>query len=284
MMKKLYFFLLATVLLMSCSGKGDATKSIITVSIEPQRYFVEKIAGDRFKVRCMLDKGGSPETYEPSMANMMLLEKSAAYFFVGKLGFETAIRGKITEYNPNIKSYDLSREVSMLEGCHHFDADDDHGTDPHIWTSVANAKIIVTNIHAALCELDPDGAEIFDENLRNFTAELNELQSQLDAKLADCRGKAFLVWHPSLSYFARDYGLQQISIEYEGKESPLKHVQDKIDLAKSSGATVFFLQKDMDSAQAAAVNAEIGAKVVEINPLSYNWKTEIERIADAIAQ
>ena len=50
MMKKLYFFLLATVLLMSCSGKGDATKPIITVSIEPQRYFVEKIAGDRFKV------------------------------------------------------------------------------------------------------------------------------------------------------------------------------------------------------------------------------------------
>lgn len=283
-MKKLYFLFLAAVLLVSCSGKGDATKPVITVSIEPQRYFVEKIAGDRFKVRCMLDKGGSPETYEPSMANMMSLEKSSAYFFMGKLGFETAIRGKITEYNPNIKAYDLSQGVTMLTGCHHFDADDEHGTDPHIWTSVANAKIIVANIHAALCELDPDGAKIYDENLRRFTAELDELQSQLSARLADCRGKSFLVWHPSLSYFANDYGLQQISVEYEGKESPLKYVKDKIDLAKSSGATVFFLQKDMDSAQAASVNAEIGAKVVEINPLSYDWKTEIVKIADAIAQ
>lgn len=284
MMKKLYFLFLAAVLLMSCSGKGDSSKPVVTVSIEPQRYFVEKIAGDRFKVRCMLDKGGSPETYEPSMANMMSLEKSSAYFFIGKLGFETAIRGKITEYNPNIKAYDLSRGVTMLTGCHHFDADDDHGTDPHIWTSVVNAKIIVANIHAALCELDPDGTKIYDENLRNFTAELDELQAQLDARLAGCRGKSFFVWHPSLSYFAHDYGLQQISVEYEGKESPLKHVQDKIDLAKSSGATVFFLQKEMDSAQASAVNAEIGAKVVEINPLSYDWKTEIIKIADAIAQ
>ncbi|MGM9833140.1 MAG: metal ABC transporter solute-binding protein, Zn/Mn family [Candidatus Limisoma sp.] len=283
-MKKLYFLFLVAVLLMSCSGKGDNSKPVITVSIEPQRYFVEKIAGDRFKVRCMLDKGGSPETYEPSMANMMSLEKSSAYFFMGKLGFETAIRGKITEYNPNIKAYDLSQGVTMLEGCHHFDADDEHGTDPHIWTSVVNAKIIVANIHAALCELDPDGTKIYDENLRTFTAELDELQSQLDARLADCRGKSFLVWHPSLSYFANDYGLQQISVEYEGKESPLKYVKDKIDLAKSSGATVFFLQKDMDSAQAASVNAEIGAKIVEINPLSYDWKTEIVKIADAIAQ
>ena len=97
------------------------------------------------------------------------------------------------------------------------------------------------------------------------------------------RGSAFLVWHPSLSYFANDYGLRQISIEYEGKEVPINMLKEKIDTAKASGAKVLFIQQEFDSSQAETLNEEIGAKIVRINPMNYNWVEEMEDIANAIA-
>ena len=87
--------------------------------------------------------------------------------------------------------------------------------------------------------------------------------------LASKKGTAFLVWHPSLSYFARDYGLLQISVGQEGKEASVQQLQSKIDEAKAHNAEVFFYQKEFDSRQAEVVNEQIGAEMVIINPLNY---------------
>ena len=58
------------------------------------------------------------------------------------------------------------------------------------------------------------------------------------------------VWHPSLSYFARDYGLEQISLGTEGKEMSAKSLTEAIDKARDKGVGVFFFQKEYDSRQA----------------------------------
>lgn len=92
------------------------------------------------------------------------------------------------------------------------------------------------------------------------------------------------MWHPSLSYFARDYGLRQISLSPEGKEASVNMMQTAVDSARASGAEILFFQKEIDSRQAETANEQIGAKLVNINPLSYNWNKEIINIANAIAR
>ena len=91
------------------------------------------------------------------------------------------------------------------------------------------------------------------------------------------------MWHPSLSYFARDYGLRQVSLEYEGKEVPIDKLKQNIDMARESKAHVLFVQREFDSRQAEAIGEELGVKMVKINPMSYDWEAELENIADAIA-
>ena len=81
--------LCAVLMLLIACGSGPTEKPIITVSIEPQRYLVEQIAGDRMQVRCLLADGANPETYDPSMTHMINLQKSAAYLRVGNIGFES---------------------------------------------------------------------------------------------------------------------------------------------------------------------------------------------------
>lgn len=91
------------------------------------------------------------------------------------------------------------------------------------------------------------------------------------------------MWHPSLSYFARDYGLHQIALSPEGKEMSVEDISRAVETARRDSARVMFFQKDADSRQAQTVNDQIGARVVEINPLDYDWKGEMLNIANAMA-
>ena len=85
-------FLILTVLMLSFSCKQEQKEEkIVTVTIEPQRYFAEKIAGDKFKINTMVPVGSSPESFDPPPASMVKLNDSKAYFMIGKIGFENKI-------------------------------------------------------------------------------------------------------------------------------------------------------------------------------------------------
>ncbi|MBQ9077753.1 MAG: zinc ABC transporter substrate-binding protein [Muribaculaceae bacterium] len=273
----------------SSCGNRQSRKPVITVSIQPQKFFLEKIVGDRVEVKCLLANGGNPETYEPSLTHLLNLEKSEAYFKIGNIGFESAIINRVHNNNPDLRIYDTTDGVNLLFGTHgpccgHGHAHN-HGNeiDPHTWSSVKNAKIIAENMYNAMLDLDSGNEKYYTANYNRFRAELDSLDSEITEMLRDKRGTAFVVWHPSLSYFARDYGLEQISVGYEGKESSVQLMQQQLDEAREHDARVFFFQKDFDSRQASVVCEQLGVEVTPVNPLNYEWDKEIMSVADAIA-
>lgn len=279
---------LAITALISCSSKSTG-RPIITVSIQPQKHLLEQIVGKHFDVICLLSQGSNPETYEPSMNHLMNLEKSKAYFLIGNIGFEMAIVDKAKKNNPDIKIFDNSANIDIIYGSHsgishphETHAGHKHESDPHIWTSAVNARIIATNMCNAVCELDPAHAPYYKKRLNELCKHIDALDAQLREQLKPIEGNAFIVWHPSLSYFARDYGLKQITMEFEGKEIPVKYLKAEIDSAKACNARIFFFQKEFDSRQAESINKELGTKMVTINPMNYNWDHELKHIADAL--
>ncbi|MDE6191718.1 MAG: zinc ABC transporter substrate-binding protein [Muribaculum sp.] len=274
----------AAMTLVSCARNIDS-KPVITVSIQPQKYFLEKIAGDRWEVKCLLSNGANPESYDPAMTHLLNLESSKAYFRMGNIPFESAIINKVHNNNPALRIYNNSDGIEIISGTHsHGDIKHTDAPDPHTWTSVKNARIIARNMYEAMTDLDPEHKNTYSKNYRNLIQSLDSLDASLDSILSPCRGKAFVVWHPSLSYFARDYGLRQISLSPEGKEASVNMMQEAVDSARASGAEVLFFQKEIDSRQAETANEQIGTEMVSINPLSYNWNKEIINIANAIAR
>ncbi len=280
----LILFTLLTALLAACVGKVSE-KPIVTVSLQPQKYFLDKIVGDKVDVKCLLASGGNPETYEPSLTHLMNLEGSEAYFMIGNIGFESAIMERVRHNNPDLQIYNNSKGVDMLVGthgnCSHHGHN--HDIDPHTWSSVKNARVIAGNMYDAMTEIDAKNKEYYKKNYDKLIAELDSLDARITAMLAPKAGTAFLVWHPSLSYFARDYGLVQISIGQEGKEASALQLQSKIDEARSHGARVFFFQKEFDSRQSSVVNEQIGAEMVTVDLLDYKWNHQMLIIADALA-
>ena len=282
-MKKLIYIL--TLFILSACGNTTqkSEKPILTVTLEPLRYFTEAIAGDNYEVVSMVPKGSSPESYDPTPQQLVNLSKSQAYFRIGYIGFEQVWMKKLEANSPDMKVYDTSKGIDLIRDKGHWHGDHFHegGVEPHVWNSTQNALIIADNIYQALCELDSTHQEDYQKRLDV----LKQTIRQTDANVRTLLEKAdstFLIYHPALSYFARDYGLKQVSIEEGGKEPSPAQLKTLIETCRNENVHTIFVQQEFDQRNAQLIANELGVNIVSINPLSYDWVKEMIRIAEAL--
>jgi zinc transport system substrate-binding protein len=284
MNRSIIIFLL-TVVFIGCRHNEETDKKFqISVSILPQKYFVERIAGDRFNVNVMIPEAASPATYEPTAKQMMELSQSLLYMKIGYIGFELGWMKKLSDVNPDMKITDMSEGIELIRGHFHgqYEVDENStgSVDPHIWVSPRSSIIIARNIYETLCELDSGHKEEFKDNYDTLISELHELDHWITDKISSARSNKFLIFHPALSYYARDYDLEQISIEKEGKPPSIAYLSRIIDQAESENIRDVFIQAEFDWKNAESVARELGGKVIRINPLDYNWKKQIIEITE----
>ncbi|MCP9611637.1 metal ABC transporter solute-binding protein, Zn/Mn family [Coprobacter tertius] len=277
-----------SIFLLSCVGDSD-NKKIITVTIQPQKYFAEKIAGDKFEINCIVPNGSNPEAYDPSPSNLVHVGKSVAYFKIGNIGFEMAWLGKLAQNNPAMKIYDNAEGIEILTGTHQHEGHVEHQqheieVDPHYWSSPKQAQVIARNMYKAFVELDPENKDFYRKNYDNLTSEIVRMDTFMTQKLAPVEGSAFIIYHPSLSYLAHDYGLKQMSIELNGKSPSARYMKQIVDTARENNVKVIFIQKEFDVKQAQTLAKELGCRIAQINPLNYNWNEELEHITNELSR
>ena len=293
-MRHIFALLLIIICLTSCNTgkpKQNNEKPVIAVTIEPQRYFTEAIAGDKFDVISIVPKGSSPETYDPTPQQLVSLGDSKAYFRIGYIGFEQTWTDKLTDNAPHLQFFDMSQGVDLIyDNTHsHRHAEDgkEHhhatGVEPHIWNSATNAQIIAGNILSALCSIDKSNESAYLERYNALCRQIEHTDSLIRQTLtAPGADHAFMIYHPALSYFARDYGLHQIPIEAGGKEPSPAHLKALIDTCKSEKVHVIFVQPEFDRRNAEIIAKQTGTRIVDINPLSYDWEAEMLNTAKAL--
>ena len=282
-MKKLIYIL--TLFILSACGNTTqkSEKPILTVTLEPLRYFTEAIAGDNYEVVSMVPKGSSPESYDPTPQQLVNLSKSQAYFRIGYIGFEQAWMKKLEANCPNMKVYDTSKGIDLIRDKGHWHGDHFHegGVEPHVWNSIQNALIIADNIYQALCELDSTHQEDYQKRLDVLKQTIRQTDANVRTLLENA-DSTFLIYHPALSYFARDYGLKQVSIEEGGKEPSPAQLKTLIETCRNENVHTIFVQQEFDQRNAQLIANELGVNIVSINPLSYDWVKEMIRIAEAL--
>jgi len=280
---KFFLFIISCLSFFSCS-KSLQQENRIMVTIEPQRYFASQLADTLFTVETMVPPGTSPETYDPSPNQMTDLTRAKAYFCIGYIGFEQAWMDKLKANQPYVKFFDNSRGISLIQTDAHAHEGHRHGNvDPHIWSSPKEALTIVNNMYKDLVEIDPAHETIYTGNLRKLTEKITETDEKITNILHSSSQKAFVIYHPALSYFARDYGLTQYCIENDGKEPSPEQLKKLVETVKNMGVKTIFVQQEFDRKNAETVARETGCKLVVINPLSYDWNEEMMRIAQALA-
>ena len=282
-MKKLIYIL--TLFILSACGNTTqkSEKPILTVTLEPLRYFTEAIAGDNYEVVSMVPKGSSPESYDPTPQQLVNLSKSQAYLRIGYIGFEQVWMKKLEANCPNMKVYNTSKGIDLIrdKGLWHGDHFHEGGVEPHVWNSTQNALIIADNIYQALCELDSTHQEDYQKRLDVLKQTIRQTDANVRTLLENA-DSTFLIYHPALSYFARDYGLKQVSIEEGGKEPSPAQLKTLIETCRNENVHTIFVQQEFDQRNAQLIANELGVNIVSINPLSYDWVKEMIRIAEAL--
>ena len=264
------------------TNKGNGNGPTITVSIEPLRYFTEAIAGEKYRVISMVPEGSTPETYDPTPKQMMRIGQSRAYLRIGYIGFEQAWMKNLEEQNPHMQVFDLSKGMTFIENeepdSHH------HGSvDPHIWTSIRGAQVIARNVRDALSSLNLEHKADYALRYDSLMQEIEDTKMQMSCLLEPYKGTSFIIYHPALTYFAQEFGLNQLCIELDGKEPSPAQLTELIETARASQAKVVFVQQEFDQKNAELIAEETGCRLVRINPLAYDWKEEMINLAKIIA-
>jgi zinc transport system substrate-binding protein len=281
-MRKIIFFLF-TILFISCGRGGvDQGKKIITVSIAPYKYFVDKIAGDEYSVNIMVPAGADPHTYEPFPEQINKLVKSVAYISNGFLGFEMNWLDHFYEVNPNMKRLSLADKIEPLSSSGHHEGGHTENADPHYWVSPRCAQIIATSVKDFLCELNPPQKDKYDANYKLLSVEIRKLDEKGKEYFSYSKLKCFMIYHPNLGYIARDYGLEEIPVELDGKEPTPLRLRELIDRARKDHLNTIFVQREYDTKNAKAIAGEIGANLIIIDPLSEDWQKSTTDILEAL--
>ncbi|HUV16566.1 MAG TPA: zinc ABC transporter substrate-binding protein [Pelolinea sp.] len=293
MRRKFLISLLALLILIAvsacASGLTDSNEGrfSVTVSVLPEKYFVERIGGELVSVNVMVGPGDSPHTYEPKPEQMAALSRSVIYFSIG-VEFEGAWMDKIASANPKMRIVNLSdgiRKIQVAESINSIPQSDGQGEpDPHVWTSPALVKDMAQKIFEEISNLDPNNRMIYQSNLDNFLFDIDQLEKDIHASLDGLKEKRFLVFHPSWGYFAEEFGFEEIAIEIGGTEPSASELAAIIDTGKKEQIRVVFAQPEFSTQIAEYIANEIGGEVVLISPLAENWLENLRQVSQTFSK
>ena len=184
---------------------------------------------------------------------------------------ENAWLVEMAKFAPDIKLVDISQGVAKMND------------DPHIWLSPRLVKTQARTIAQALIEIDLDHKGDYQANLDAFLAELDTLDADIQRIMTanDATGKAFIVTHPAWGYFARDYGLEMLTIPENASEVQL---QDAAFTADEKGIDIIFYQRGFDEDSPQKLAFLIKGRPMPLEPLNPSWEPNLRSVSMMLAK
>lgn len=265
----------------------------VAVSLQPYSNVVKEIGGNEVQVVAMLPPGADPHTFEPKPASLREFAKATVYFSDGS-GMDAAWLPRFKGVNKNVNVISLAQGITWLEedehhheGEVHHDAhhDGDEEMDPHLWTSPVQMMLIAENVCQALMSLDVAHRDLYRKRTDDLKSRLGNLDMELRQSIdkLPANGRSFIVFHPAYGYFARDYGMKQLTVEVDGKEPKPRDLANLVKTGKSNNVHIVFVQPQFSKRAAATLAKELQASILDTDPLSYDYEGNIRKLLSAIA-
>jgi zinc/manganese transport system substrate-binding protein len=226
--------------------------------------FVKNVGGDRVQVSTLVGPDSDAHVYSPAPADAKKVA-SAKVVVMNGLGFEgwmaRLVRASGTKASPVVATKGIKPRRQPSHG--HSHGHDD--TDPHAWQSVANAKVYVANIRAALIAADPAGKASYEANAAAYLEKLDALEKEVREAVAAIPKdrRRVITSHDAFGYFQAAYGIdfiapQGVSTESEASARDVGRIITQI---KRQKIPAVFLENVTDPRLVQRIAAESGARV-----------------------
>jgi len=219
------------------------------------------------------------ETKEQTLFTLVIQKSGQYLFFTEHMPFEFEDK---EHFLKDLVRNDIEPTLQEPKsGAHHHHHG---GLDPHTWTVPSNVKIMAKNIYETLVTLDAENEVYYQENYKRFLEEIEQTDREIrEILLSVPKGSQFMVFHPSWGYFAKAFGLVQLSVEVDGKEPKPRILKQIIDEARKQNIKAIFTQKEFSDKSAKVIARELNVKVIKETPLASNWSENLIKKAHAIA-
>ena len=280
-MQKIATFIICALLIVGCTTKSDSDKKTIFVTITPMQSIIEEITAGDFDIEVIVPKGASPETFEPTPKQVTSFSDAELIFSTGLVDFEQSL---IERISGDAEVVNLSNGIELIAGsCSHGNHKHKHGVDPHIWTSPRALRTMVTNAHKAIMAHYPDSVK-YTEATGRLLERINKLDNYCATRIKAEGVEAMMIYHPAYTYYARDYGIEQIAIEHDGKEPSLRQTTALIEKVKEHGVKAILRQPQYSEDKVRAIANDAGAEIITTDPLAEDILGEIERVTEIICR
>jgi zinc transport system substrate-binding protein len=272
-MRNIIIYLLALpalALVDGCGGEGSQSGEggiVYVATIHPVAAIMREVAGDRAEVVRLLGPGASPHTYAPNPSDVRKVQNAAALVCVGSgldaWAVDFSVRKKIALMELLPAEYRL-RMAEHVHGGH-----GDGVIDPHFWMDPLAVKAVLPALVEVLCELDPEGGGTYRANAERFGGELDALHEELRAALLPVKGRPVFLFHPSMNYLLKRYGLEFAGVieRFAGRDPSAAERIELIEKIKAASAKAIFTEPQLPEDTALSLAQDAGVEVGTLDPI-----------------
>lgn len=258
-----------------CQFSDDPDTIKICTTLFPQYDFAKQVGGDLVEVSLLIKPGVEAHSYEPEPQDLISLNESDIFIYTNDL-MEPWVANRLlgTIENEKLIIVNASKNITLKETKHHHhhgEQDEEHHLDPHVWTSIHNAIIMIDTIKETLSEHLPEHKETFENNANTYKEELLALDQQFKVFFDRLDDRTIIHGgHFALGYFALDYDLsiQTIFESYSPDEDVTpQDIIALVELLKETGQKAIFQEEFIDSQTARVIKDEMKYQGHEIDIL-----------------
>lgn len=256
--------------------------------------FAQKIGGEYVTVTNMVPPGLEPHDWEPSAADITSLERADVLVYNGADMEHWVDKVLSTLENKDLIQVKTSEGIELLEGHSHSHDDEDdhdhdeddhdeddhdeddhdeeeggHAHDPHVWLNPLNVKTQLSNIKQAFAKVDPDHADVYEQNYQHWAAELDALDKEYRETITSLPRKEIIVAHQAFGYLCQAYGLTQVPIEgvYADSEPDPARMAEILRFAKEHDVQVIFFEQTASDKVAKTIADQLGVRTDVLTPI-----------------
>jgi len=235
-------------------------------TIPPLALILQELCGDHAEVRHLLRAGASPHTYEPRPSDARAVEQARAFFYVAEDldGWAATFTARRT-----LRVADWVPEAMRLSWSDNDHAHEHADFNTHFWSDPLVVRAMLPAFVAALSEVDPEGAPLYEANAADFAERLDELDTTLRELFTPVAGAAVAQFHPSWDYFLVRYGIEIAGViePFAGKEASPQYLHRLVQTLESRGVKAVLTEPQLPRRPAEVVADAGGWPLFEIDPI-----------------
>ena len=201
------------------------------------------VGGDAVEVQTLMGPGVDPHAYRQTRTDILAMNRADLVLWHG-LYLEAQMEELLLEMGEKKPVVAVGEAVAQDKLIAH---EDYAGRfDPHVWMVPALWADVVRGVQAAMTEVAPDQADVFEANATAYIAEIERLGAYTKDALptVPAEARVLLTAHDAFGYFGSDYGFEVMGIQGISTESEagLDRIAELVDLLVARDFQAVFVE------------------------------------------